>query len=106
MTADASARNGSGASVARKIRVTRRRVVAGAAALAGLSVAATAAYAAAIEPQGLIVTRYAPSLPSGKLSVTVIADLHSGGPNMLVPHVKAGSERAFCANSIDASGGS
>ena len=64
MTADASARNGSGASVARKIRVTRRRVVAGAAALAGLSVAATAAYAAAIEPQGLIVTRYAPSLPS------------------------------------------
>jgi predicted MPP superfamily phosphohydrolase len=92
MTADASARNGSGASVARKIRVTRRRVVAGAAALAGLSVAATAAYAAAIEPQGLIVTRYAPSLPSWpagrKLSVTVIADLHSGGPNMLVPHVQ------------------
>jgi uncharacterized protein len=72
--------------------VTRRRVVAGAAALAGLSVAATAAYAAAIEPQGLIVTRYAPSLPSWpagrKLSVTVIADLHSGGPNMLVPHVQ------------------
>ena len=65
MTADASARNGSGASVARKIRVTRRRVVAGAAALAGLSVAATAAYAAAIEPQGLIVTRYAPSLRPG-----------------------------------------
>ena len=92
MMADASARNGSGASVARKIRVTRRRVVAGAAALAGLSVAATAAYAAAIEPQGLIVTRYAPSLPSWpagrKLSVTVIADLHSGGPNMLVPHVQ------------------
>ena len=92
MTADTSARNGSGASVARKIRVTRRRVVAGAAALAGLSVAATAAYAAAIEPQGLIVTRYAPSLPSWpagrKLSVTVIADLHSGGPNMLVPHVQ------------------
>ena len=54
--------------------------------------AATAAYAAAIEPQGLIVTRYAPSLPSWpagrKLSVTVIADLHSGGPNMLVPHVQ------------------
>jgi uncharacterized protein len=92
MTADASATNGSGASVARKIRVTRRRVVAGAAALAGLSVAATASYAAAIEPQGLIVTRYAPSLPSWpagrKLSVTVIADLHSGGPNMLVPHVQ------------------
>jgi predicted MPP superfamily phosphohydrolase len=92
MTADASARNGNGASGARKIRVTRRRVVAGAAALAGLSVAATAAYAAAIEPRGLIVTRYVPSLPSWpagrKLSVTVIADLHSGGPNMLVPHVQ------------------
>jgi len=39
MTADTSARHGNGASVARKIRVTRRRVVAGAAALAGLSVA-------------------------------------------------------------------
>ena len=92
MTADASARNGNGASVARKIRVTRRRVVAGAAALAGLSAAATAAYAGAIEPQGLVVTRYAltpPSWPAGrKLSITVIADLHAGGPDMPLPHVR------------------
>src|SRR5262245_36102011 len=92
MTADAAATNRKGAPVARKIRVTRRRVVAGAVALAGLSTAATAAYAAAIEPQSLIVTRYAPSLPSWpagrKLSITVIADIHSGGPNMLLPHVQ------------------
>jgi hypothetical protein len=73
-------------------RVTRRRVVAGGAALLGLSAVATAAYAAAIEPQGLVVTRYKPSLPSWptgrKLSVTVIADLHAGGPDMMLPHVR------------------
>jgi predicted MPP superfamily phosphohydrolase len=73
-------------------RVTRRRVVAGGAALLGLSAVATAAYAAAIEPQGLVVTRYEPSLPSWptgrKLSVTVIADLHAGGPDMMLPHVR------------------
>jgi uncharacterized protein len=92
MTADTSATNRDGAAAARRVRVTRRRLVTGAAALAGLSTAATAAYAAAIEPQGLIVTRYAPSLPSWpagrKLSITVIADIHSGGPNMLLPHVQ------------------
>jgi predicted MPP superfamily phosphohydrolase len=72
--------------------VTRRRVVAGGAALIGLSAAATAAYAAAIEPQGLVTTRYKPSLRSWpadrKLSITVIADLHAGGPDMMLPHVR------------------
>jgi predicted MPP superfamily phosphohydrolase len=75
-------------------RVTRRRVVAGAAGLIGLSgaVAATGVYAGAIEPQGLIVTRYSPALslwPAGrKLTITVIADLHAGGPDMMLPHVQ------------------
>jgi uncharacterized protein len=75
-----------------KPRVTRRRVLAAAAGLAGLSAASTAAYAGAIEPQGLIVTRYAPAplrWPKGRrLSITVIADLHAGGPDMLLPHVR------------------
>jgi hypothetical protein len=61
MTADASARNGNGASGARKIRVTRRRVVAGAAALAGLSAAVTAAYATAVLARG--AARKAPVKP-------------------------------------------
>jgi uncharacterized protein len=75
-----------------QVRVTRRRIVAGVAALAGLSAAATVAYAGAIEPQGLVVTRYTPSLPSWpagrKLSITVVADLHAGGPDMMLPHVR------------------
>jgi uncharacterized protein len=74
--------------------VTRRRLIAGAAGLLGLSgaVAATGVYAGAIEPQGLVVTRYVPPLsrwPTGrKLTITVIADLHAGGPDMLLPHVQ------------------
>ena len=45
-----------------------------------------------IEPEGLVVTRYALT-PSDwpadrKLSITVIADLHAGGPDMLLPHVR------------------
>jgi uncharacterized protein len=72
--------------------VTRRHVLAGGAGLIGASVAATSAYAAAIEPHSLVVTRYAPNprgWPAGrKLSITVIADLHAGGPNMLLPQVR------------------
>ena len=72
--------------------VTRRRILFGAAQLFGLSVAATGVYAAGIEPHGLRVTRYAPrpsGWPSGrKLTVTVIADLHAGGPDMTLAHVR------------------
>ncbi len=75
-----------------RARVTRRRVLAGTAGLIGLSAVATGAYAGAIEPQGLVVTRYQLN-PSGwpagrKLSITVIADLHAGGPDMLLPHIR------------------
>jgi uncharacterized protein len=73
-------------------RFTRRRALIGGAALVGLSAAATVAYASKIEPFGLVVTRYAltPSAwPLGrKLSITVIADLHAGGPDMLLPHIR------------------
>jgi predicted MPP superfamily phosphohydrolase len=92
MKADAPAANGSGPAGTAKARVSRRQVVAGTAALIGLTAAATAAYAGAIEPQGLVVTRYTPSPPSWpagrKLSITVIADLHAGGPDMMLPHVR------------------
>ena len=75
-----------------RARLTRRRVLFGAAGLLGVSTASTAVYAAAVEPQGLVVTRYAPAprgWPAGRgLSITVIADLHAGGPDMLLPHVR------------------
>jgi uncharacterized protein len=71
--------------------LTRRRLLAGA-GLVGGSLAAASAYAGAIEPHGLVVTRYAPSpigWPAGrKLSITVIADLHAGGPDMRLPHIR------------------
>jgi hypothetical protein len=75
-----------------RARLTRRRALFGAAGVLGLSAASTAVYAGAVEPEGLVVTRYAPAprgWPAGRsLSITVIADLHAGGPNMLLPHVR------------------
>jgi predicted MPP superfamily phosphohydrolase len=92
MTVDTGGGPGLDASLAARARVTRRRVLTAAAGLAGLAASTTAVYAGAVEPQGLVVTRYAPA-PSGwpagqKLSITVIADLHAGGPDMLLPHVR------------------
>ena len=73
-------------------RVTRRRVLAGTAGLLGLSAVATSVYAGGVEPHGLVVTRYKPrpsAWPAGrKLSITVIADLHAGGPDMTLPHIQ------------------
>ena len=73
-------------------RVTRRHVLAGTAGLLGLSAIATSVYAGGIEPYGLVVTRYTPrpsTWPVGrKLSITVIADLHAGGPDMTLPHIR------------------
>ena len=85
-----------------KPRVTRRRVLTGAAGLFGLS-AGIAVYAAAIEPERLVVTRYAPALPGWptgrKLSITVIADLHAGGPDMQLEHIRRIVDRASALNS-------
>src|SRR5580698_9405812 len=76
----------------RTLRVTRRQLLTGAAGLVGLSAAATVTYAGAIEPMELIVTRYAPKLPAWpaghKLSIAVIADIHAGGPNMTLAHIR------------------
>ncbi len=73
-------------------RLTRRRFLTAATGVVGFSVGIPAVYAGAIEPLGLVVTRYAPK-PIGwpanrKLTMTVIADLHAGGPDMLLPHIK------------------
>lgn len=76
----------------RAVRVTRRHLLTGAAGAAGVTAAATATYAGAIEPYDLVVTRYAPkpaAWPAGhKLTVTVIADIHAGGPNMTLGHIR------------------
>ena len=84
-------------------RLTRRRMLAGTVGLLGLSGASTAAYAAAIEPERLVVTRYAPALPGWpagrKLSITVIADLHAGGPDMQLEHVRRIVDRASALQS-------
>ena len=75
-----------------KSRLTRRRFVAAGAGLVGLVPAATAAYAGGVEPMGLVVTRYAvtpPQWPTGRtLAIAVIADLHAGGPDMTLPHIR------------------
>ena len=58
---------------------------------AGLVMPSTAAYAAAEAAHGLIVTDYRPVLPGWpadkRLTITVVADLHAGGPNMGIERV-------------------
>ena len=85
-----------------KPRVTRRHVLVGVAGLLGLA-AGTTVYAAAIEPERLVVTRYAPALPGWpagrKLSITVIADLHAGGPDMQFEHIRRIVDRASALQS-------
>jgi hypothetical protein len=75
-----------------KPRLTRRGLIGGAVGLVGLSASATGAYAGAIEPFGLVVTPYAltpPGWPADRrLTITVIADLHAGGPDMTLPHIR------------------
>ena len=92
-----------GAQPLAKPGVTRRRVLAATASLVGLSAAATGVYAAAIEPQGLIVTRYAltpPGWPAGrKRTITVVADLHAGGPDMTLAHIERVVDTANGLNS-------
>jgi uncharacterized protein len=66
-------------------RPSRRRILLGGLGLVALASSAPSAYAGA-EALGLVVTRYRlnpPAWPRGrKLTITVIADLHAGGPNM------------------------
>jgi predicted MPP superfamily phosphohydrolase len=59
---------------------------------AGLLMPGSAAYAAVEAAHDLIVTNYRPVPPawpdSHRLSITVIADLHAGGPNMGIERVR------------------
>jgi predicted MPP superfamily phosphohydrolase len=70
--------------------ISRRRVI-GAVGALGLAGLATAGYGAAIEAESLLVTHYRltpPRWPAGlRLSISVIADIHAGGPNMLASHI-------------------
>jgi predicted MPP superfamily phosphohydrolase len=70
----------------KKRGLTRRRFLFGGFAVAGLSAPATLSYAASEASSRLALTHYAPkpsAWPAGRrLSITVIADLHVGGPNL------------------------
>ena len=99
MKADVSPTAVSTSPPAAQRRVSRRRLLLGGMGLLALPPAATTVYAAAVEPQRLVVTRYAltpPGWPVGrKLSITVIADLHAGGPDMRLHHVRRIVDRAI-----------
>jgi predicted MPP superfamily phosphohydrolase len=72
--------------------LTRRSLLLGAAGLATLVGPATAAYAGIEAAQFLQVTRYRLTPPGWRaghrLSITVIADLHAGGPNMGLARIR------------------
>ena len=88
---------------AAKPRLTRRRLLTAGAGMLGLAAAATGAYAGAIEPLELTVTRYALTPPGWraghKVTVTVIADLHAGGPDMTLRHIRQVVETAQALHS-------
>lgn len=76
-------------------RVSRRGVLTsglGLTGLAGLMLPGTAAYAAVQAATDLVITRYRPVPPnwpdSHHLTITVIADIHAGGPNMGIERVR------------------
>jgi predicted MPP superfamily phosphohydrolase len=70
--------------------ISRRRLIRAFGAL-GLAGVATVGYGVGIEAESLLVARYRltpPRWPAGlRLSISVIADIHAGGPNMLVSHI-------------------
>jgi predicted MPP superfamily phosphohydrolase len=83
------------ASALRRVRLppglSRRGFLAGGVGLVGLSGASTAGYAAAIEPGRLVTTTYRitpPDWQAPRLRVAAIADLHAGGPNMALEHIR------------------
>jgi len=92
MTTDTIGQVPNASQIVAPARVTRRLALAGTVGLLGLSMAATGAYAGAVEPFDLVVTRYAltpPGWPAGrKLSLTVIADIHAGGPDMPLSSIR------------------
>ena len=91
---------------ARPSGLTRRGLLKsglGLAGVAGLVMPSTAAYAAAQAARDLIVTDYRPVPPrwpdAHRLSITVVADLHAGGPNMGLERVREVVDAAQALNS-------
>lgn len=76
----------------KKRRITRRRFIAGGLGLAALTGTGTGGYSYFEAKSRLSVTRYnvaSPRWTSGhKLTITVIADLHAGGPNMTIDRIR------------------
>jgi predicted MPP superfamily phosphohydrolase len=92
--------------VPRAAGLTRRRLLKGgliATGVAGVVTPATAAYAAAQAAGDLVVTAYRPALPNWpaahRLTITVVADLHAGGPNMGIARVRQVVDAAQALNS-------
>ncbi len=88
------------------LQVTRRGLLTRGLALtsaAGVMGAGTVAYAANDAAHGLVVTDYAPvprNWPAGRrLTITVIADIHAGGPNMGIARVREVVDTANALNS-------
>src|SRR5450755_1161393 len=84
--------------------VTRRGLLKaglGLTGVAGLVVPSTAAYAAVQAANDLIITDYRPVPPgwpdSHRLSITVVADLHAGGPQYGVSARASGGRCRQCA---------
>lgn len=69
-----------------------RRILLGGLGFGGLLGGAATGYATEVEPLSLVVTSYRPRLPrwpvGRHLSVSVLADLHAGGPNMSAHHIR------------------
>ena len=86
--------------------ITRRGLIKaglGATGIAGVMMPGTAAYAAAQAANDLVITDYRPVPPnwpdSHRLSITVIADLHAGGPAMGIERVRQVVDAAQALNS-------
>jgi uncharacterized protein len=69
-----------------------RRILLGGLGFGGLLGSATTGYATEVEPLSLVVTSYRPRLPrwpvGRHLSMSVLTDLHAGGPNMSTHHIR------------------
>jgi len=86
--------------------ITRRGLLTrglGLTGVAGVMLPSTAAYAAVEAATGLVITDYHPVPPNWpdthKLTITVIADLHAGGPNMGLERVREVVDAGIALNS-------
>jgi uncharacterized protein len=76
--------------------ITRRGLLLSGVGMVSVTGGSTAAYAAAIEPERLVTTTYRvtpPGWQSGRLRLAAIADLHAGGPNMKLEHIRRTVDR-------------